>query len=94
MARKPDADAEADRILETIRQMRLAALYPTRADLEAWIIASKELIEDLPRGPRWDMAAGYLEGMISLYNRRFGDEATMIPPYRPPFSDTPFPGTE
>ncbi len=52
------------------------------------------LIEDLPRGPRWDMAAGYLEGMISLYNRRFGDEAPMIPPYRPPFSDTPFPGTE
>jgi len=74
--------------------MRLAALYPTRADLESWIIASKDLVEQLPRGPKWDMAIGYLEGMISLYNRRFGDEAPMIPPYRPPFYDNPFPGLE
>jgi len=74
--------------------MRLAAIYPTRPDLEAWIIASKELLEELPRGSRWNMAVGYLEGMIGLYNRRFGDEAPLIPPYRPPFSDVPLPGME
>lgn len=71
--------------------MRMAAIYPTRQDLEAWIITSKELLEKLPEGPMWDMAVGYIDGMIGLYNRRFGDEAPMIPSYRPPFADVPYP---
>lgn len=91
MAIPLNSEEDHDRILETIRQMRMAAIYPSRADLEAWIIASKELLENLEPGPMWDMAVGYIEGMISLYNRRFGDEAPMIPNYRPPFSDVRYP---
>lgn len=88
-SRPPDSE-----ILESIRQMRMAALYPKRADLEAWIIAAKELLEQLDVGPEWDMGVGYIDGMISLFNRRFGDEAPLIPHYRPPFADVPFPGAD
>ncbi len=94
MAIPLNREDDHDRILETIRQMRMAAIYPTRTDLEAWIITSKDLLERLPPGSMWDMAIGYIDGMISLYNRRFGDEAPMIPSYRPPFSDVRYPGLD
>ena len=86
----PDALAHLetpDDVLEAIRQMRIAALYPHRDDLERWIVAAKELLERLPPGPGWQAATGYIDGMIALYNRRFGDEKPTLQPPTVPFAD-------
>lgn len=79
--------SDPDEVLEAIRQMRLAALYPRREALERWILEAKELIERLPPGPRWQAATGYIDGMIALYNRRFGDEQPTLQPPTVPFAE-------
>ena len=83
--RLDDSDPEA--IIEAIRQMRMAALYPRREDLQYWILTAKDLLERLPEGPGWQMAVGYIDGMIAMYNRRFGDERPLRQAPTVPFAE-------
>ena len=85
----PRESDQPDTLVEAIRQMRMAALYPHREELEGWILTAKELLERLPEGPKWQMAVGYIDGMIAMYNRRFGDERPLRQRPTVPFADQP-----
>lgn len=77
MGMLPGGDLPLDdpvKLLEAIRQMRMAALYPRREALAEWIETARELLSYLPDGPLWQLGSGYLNGMIAVYDRRFGDD--------------------
>ncbi len=77
MGMLPGGDPPLDdpvRLLEAIRQMRMAALYPKREALAEWIETARGLLSHLPDGPLWQLGVGYLDGMIAVYDRRFGKD--------------------
>lgn len=58
--------------LELVRHLRLAALVLPKEELEERVIQAKELLEQIPRGPEWNTAVGYVNGMVEFYYQRFG----------------------